>query len=160
MKRSPHQAIGLHEEAQACVSHQAILRRREAPRAFPDYQTENYAFLKKLIMLACLPLDLGAAFFALPPLPPVLVFSAAVFSKPPPPFLAFFGSGGGGARVWLVLAGCRGSWAWKQSSVMGVLVFTCGGKLARKDGYFFFSEAFASVPCQERFEASGMSCCT
>lgn len=80
-----------------------------------------YAFLKKLIMLACFPPDLGAAFFGRPafsPPPPDGFFaplsapaagpSAALFSKPPPPFLAFLASGAG-TRVWFVLAGCSGS---------------------------------------------------
>ena len=68
-------------------------------------------------MLACFPLDLGAAFFALVDFSPPAGFplsvaafpSAALFSKPPPPFLAFLASGGGTSRVWFVLAGCSGS---------------------------------------------------
>lgn len=67
----------------------------------------NQAFLKKLIILACFPVDLGADFFALPPAAfpavPAALFSAPVSS----PVLAFFVSVGG-IRVWLVLAGCSG----------------------------------------------------
>lgn len=70
-------------------------------------RVNSQAFLKKLIMLACFPLDLGVAFFAFVAPPPVvadaglaLLLLSPPFSPPPPPMsppvLAFLSAGGGG----------------------------------------------------------------
>lgn len=84
------------------------------------HQHRQAFLLKKLIMLACFPLGLGATFFPLP-LAPFTLFApvaAAEESDPPPPpdlfstptlAVGFFLLSIAGVGVLLVWAGCKGS---------------------------------------------------